>query len=361
MIAEFLSPNDPRWGGFLERAPHDAYHLPEYCCAAGHYEHGDPIAYYTDQGGQSLLMPLLVRELPAALGAPAEWRDASSPYGYSGPIATPDAPIESLRCAVLALRELAQERDIVSAFIRLHPFRSVPVTVLAEVGTVVTHAPVTYVDLTKSYEDWWAETRSDHRRNITRLTRLGYSVSIDDWTAYPGFRDVYQTTMRRRSANPFYYFSDEYFDELRELLGSRLHLCTVHAPAGDVAAAGLFMVADGIAEYHLGGTADEYFALAPSKLMLDYFRRWAKELGCSLLNLGGGIGGSSDSLQRFKSGFSRSQADFHTVRIVFDKDRYEQLTNASRGSSGSDDAANGFFPAYRSLDRMDAETDERPA
>jgi hypothetical protein len=347
MIADLLSPDDPRWRRFLGHARHDAYHLPGYCRVAGNYERGEPLAFYAEEAGQALLMPLLVRDLPSELGAPPGCRDATSPYGYSGPIATAGATADVRHALLVALRELARDRGIVSAFVRLHPFYSLPAAVFEEIGTVVRHGSVVYVDLAKSHEQWQAETRLDHRRNIGRLIRLGYTVAVDDWTTYPAFKAVYRATMQRHSAGAFYFFSDEYFDDLRQLLHDHVHLCTVRGPDGDVAAAGLFLLVDGIAEYHLGGTADAHFPKAPSKLMFDFIRGWAKERGASVLNFGGGIGAAADSLYRFKAGFSPLEADFHTVRIVFDDERYAQLTKASGELAASGDASEGFFPAYR--------------
>jgi len=345
--AALLSPNDSRWRRFLDRAPHAAFHLPEYARVAGHYERGEPVAFYAEDGDSALLIPMLVRELPPELRAAPSWRDATSPYGYSGPIATRGIRPDVLRYSLLSLCELARQREIVSAFIRFNPFRSVPTAVFEELGIVLNHGSVVYVDLAKSHDEWWAETQSGHRQDIVRLIRLGYSVEMDDWSAYPDFRALYRTTMQRRSASAFYYFSDTYFDELRDMVGDRLHLCTVRGPAGDIAASGLFLLADGIAEYHLSGTSDAHLAKSPSKLMLDFARRWAKGLGASLLNLGGGFGGSADSLHRFKRGFSQSQADFHTVRIVFDNERYEHLTSASHKLRSVNHAESAFFPSYR--------------
>jgi hypothetical protein len=347
MIADLLAVSDVRWQRFLDRTPHDVYHLPEYCCVACHHEGGEPVAFYAEEGGQAVLMPMIVRELPPELGAPPGWRDATSPYGYPGPIATLGTRPDVLRAALRALREVAQERAIVSAFLRLHPFYTVPTALLAEVGSVVHHGAVVYVDLTKSADEWRAETRLDHQRNIKRLIQLGYYAEMDDWNAYPASCEVYRATMRRNSAGSFYYFSDEYFSGLRRVLGQSVHLCTVRGPAGDVAACGLFLLAGGIAEYHLGGTADAHFAKAPSKLMFDFVRRWAKERGASVLNLGGGVAGAADSLYRFKSGFSPLNAGYHTVRIVFDAPRYDALVETSRAIRAADDAAETFFPAYR--------------
>lgn len=346
MITDFLSVNDARWREFLAHARHDAYHLPEYLQVAANYERGEPVAFYAEDGDQALLMPLLMRELPADLGAPENWRDVISPYGYPGPITTHGAGRDLIDHSLRSLRDLARERDVLTAFVRLHPLCSMAAGHFANVGSVVHHGPVVYVDLTKTRDQWNAETRLDHRRNIARLIRLGYTVEMDNWTAYPDFRAVYRATMERLSAVAFYNFSDRYFDDLRALVGDHLHLCTVRGPAGDVAASGLFLLADRIAEFHLGGSAACHFPKAPSKLMFDFVRRWAKDRGATVLNLGGGIGGVAGSLHRFKSGFSPLVADFHTVRIIFDDDRYRQLT-AARGIPLVAGETSGFFPQYR--------------
>jgi len=353
MHAELVGPDDPRWVRLLERMHHDVYQLPQYNVVAGHYEGGDPVAFVAESGTNALLIPLLIRALPADLGARPDDCDATTGYGYSGPVTTPGMPREMVSEALSRFCEFARQRGLVSAFIRMHPFFSPPVAVFQRFGSVVKHGPVVYVDLAKRAEEWWAETRSDHRRNITRLLRLGYSAVMDDWTAYAAFRTIYVKTMRRLSASPFYYFSDDYFDELRERLGDRLHLCIVRAPNGDVAAGGLFMRTSSIVEYHLGGTDEAHFHLAPSKLMLDFARRWAKERGASVLNLGGGFGGTVGSLQHFKTGFSKTEADFHTVRMVFDEQRYAQLSRArpavvsDAGAVDDNDGPDDFFPAYR--------------
>src|SRR5262252_2999577 len=104
MITDFLSPADPRWRRFLDRARHDVYHLPEYLRVAGNYERGEAVAFYAEDGDQALLMPLLLRELPADLGAPRSWRDATSPYGYPGPITTRGAGQDLIDSSLRSLR-----------------------------------------------------------------------------------------------------------------------------------------------------------------------------------------------------------------------------------------------------------------
>src|SRR4051812_13667246 len=142
LMAEFITPTDPRWQRFIDRAHHGAYHLPEYVHVAGHYERGEPVAFYVEDGDHAMLIPLLLRELPAELGAPPSWRDATSPYGYSGPIATPGIGPDAVRCSLRSLEQLARENEIVSAFIRLNPFRTIPPVFFQDIAVVVNHGPV---------------------------------------------------------------------------------------------------------------------------------------------------------------------------------------------------------------------------
>ena len=342
--AGFIEPNDPRWAALLMRARHDVYHLPAYSVVAARHEGGTPAAFYAESDGEAFLVPLLIRDLPAAMAGADGCRDATSPYGYPGPICTNPSDARLVGRFFSALHAAGRECGVVAAFVRLHPLRPLAEEAVAGAGTVVRHGPVAYCPLGVTPEALWSQTRPNHRSGIHKLERAGFVVQADDWSHFGGFRQAYHATMRRVGAAGFYDFSDAYFDGLRTEMGSVVHLFSVLSPAGDVAAAGLFTATDGIVEYHLGGTADAYLGHAPSKLMFHTVRAWANAAGNELLNLGGGLGGLPGPLFDFKAGFARSTADFCTLRIVLDPDRYGRLNAAARVDDGDD---SGFFPRYR--------------
>ena len=342
MNADFIRPSDPRWAGFLARVPHDVYHLPEYVACVAEHDGGTPEAFYAESSGAALLAPLVIRDLPATLAAPADWCDAVAPYGYGSPLASSGGNPDALRRCSAAFREAAADRGIVSAFLRMHPLLPLPAEAVAPLGEPRPNGQVVYVDLRRSPEELWSETRGNHRTGIKRLRRDGFVALMDEWRLYGEFGPLYRETMRRAEAAGYYFFSDAYFEDLRTRLSDRLHLCTVLAPTGVVAAAGLFFVTDGIVQYHLGATAGEFLSKAPSKLMFDSVRSWAREDGRAVLHLGGGLGGREDSLFHFKAGFSPLRADFHTLRVVLDADKYAALEARAGGRADSD-----FFPAYR--------------
>jgi hypothetical protein len=351
IAAGFITPEDRRWSGLLERVPHDVYHLPEYLRFAARHEGGRPAAFYAETATSAFLAPLLIRELPATLGAPAEWCDATTPYGYAAPISTHPADAQSIDAFLSAFRDVARAQNLVSAFFRLHPLLEMSEAGLAGHGCLERHGQTVPVDLSLPPEALREQTRANHRTGISKLLRAGFVATIDEWSRYAEFADLYRRTMERVAAAGFYFFSDEYFGDLRAALGERLHLCTVLSPAGDVGAAGLFYETDGIVQYHLGATADAYVDRAPSKLMFDTVRRWAKERGNRVLHLGGGLGGRADSLFHFKAGFSHARAEFKTLRLVLDDERYALLARRQRECTGGEPAAAdpGFFPAYRQL------------
>jgi hypothetical protein len=342
MSGEFLAADDPRWAAFLERAPHDVYARPEYVACAARHDGGTAVAFYGDSGPTAILVPLIIRPLPPALGAPAEWRDARSPYGYPGIVTTTPDDVEGLARCLVAFREVGARTGLISAFLRGNPLRPTALGALSRVGQLVRTGAVVYLDLTQPVEVLASQMRASHRADIRKLGRDGFQATMDDWARYGEFIHLYRETMQRLGAEPFYFFSDTYFADLRRELAAQLHLCVVSGPQGDHASAGVFLAANGVVHYHLGATAEQYLRRAPTKLMVDCVRRWAQEAGDRVLNLGGGRGGADDQLLHFKAGFSPLRADFHTLRMVLDPERYAALT-----PSGAADDRSSYFPAYR--------------
>jgi lipid II:glycine glycyltransferase (peptidoglycan interpeptide bridge formation enzyme) len=285
-----------------------------------------------------MLLPLMIRSIPGG------GFDATSPYGYPGPIGIGTDDPAFLRVALAVGLQVLRDAGLVSAFIRLHPLLNP--TPPEGMGTLVAHGDTVSIDLTLPSAELWAQTRLNHRRDITRAASLGYVARMDEeWRHLESFGFLYRQTMQRRSAIRFYFFEDAYFQGLRDALGERLHLCIVEK-AGVSAAAGLFVETAGIVQYHLSGTGEAFRDVQPTKLMMHFVRSWAKERGNKTLHLGGGVGGAADSLLHFKTGFSPLRHTFVTLRAVIDQQEYDRLV-AARGPRLDPSLVTDFFPAYR--------------
>jgi hypothetical protein len=338
LTGRLLDVDAPEWGTVLRGARHDFYHLPAYMALCAKQEGGRPHALYVTEDGRALLLPLVIRPIPGG------GFDATSPYGYPGPVGIGTDDPAFLRIALVAGVQVLREAGIVSAFVRLHPLLNASPP--AGIGTLVQHGETVSIDLALPTEELWAQTRLNHRRDITRAVRLGCVARMDeDWRHLESFKELYRATMARLSADPFYFFEDAYFDHLRGALGDSLHLCVVEREDA-IAAAGLFVETGGIVQYHLSGTGDAFRMVQPTKLMMHFVRSWAKDRGNRVLHLGGGVGADNDSLLQFKAGFSPLRHSFSTLRMVIDETEYGRLVEA-RHPLLDPVASSGFFPLYR--------------
>jgi hypothetical protein len=320
--------------------------LPEYAELAAAAEGARPIAFYAENETGACLIPLLIRPIPTVLNAPADWFDCISPYGYSGILLS--SPPEGLHSFLDAFCHAARARGIVTAFVRLHPLFLLDHGALGDYGQLIRHGKTVYINLSDSKGHIWQQVSTNHQRNIKRLVRSGFYCSLDDSDRFQEFIAIYHSTMQRVGARSSYYFSTHYFEALRAMLGTRVHLACVLGEANELAAAGLFLATEGIVTFHIGGTAAQYLSLAPSKLMIDFIWRWAQEELHDLFHLGGGVGGGEDSLFHFKAGFSPARGQFYTYRVVFDESKNATLNQAAQLVRGTDVAGSkDFFPKYR--------------
>lgn len=348
---DFYTPADPAWLECLGGVRADFYYLPGYVRLAATEEGGEPLLFVARDNGSIWLLPLIVRPLPARLGA-CGLRDAVSPYGYSGPlmhVADGVDPAEWSSRAAMALRTTLAQRGIVSLFVRLHPLRPQPLDALARAGQVVRHGETVVIDLTQSTTELWRQTRKRCHEHIRSSEREGFVVTMDpDLARLDQFRSIYEETMRRVGAVNNYFFSQAYYDSLRAALAGRLHLCVVERD-DEIVGAGLFTEMHGTVQYHLSGTRSAFVRSHAGTLMIHHVRQWAKERGNTEMHLGGGLGGASDSLLFFKRGFSKDTVPFWTWRLIVDQAVYDDLAERQCASVSRQPVSllQDYFPIYR--------------
>jgi hypothetical protein len=346
MRVEVVDEGAPAWDAFLADVEHDVYHLPGYAALSAGMEpagsHATPHAVIVVDGERGMLLPILLRQVSNAQGA----RDATSPYGYPGPLFRGAADQAFLADASAALVAHLADENVVSLFVRTHPLLNPDVDGLAAVGSIVEHGQTVSIDLTASTDELWGATRPGHRSDVKLAIQRGARAFLDEsWTHESAFVRLYQATMARLEANHGYQFGADYVRSLRAVLGPRLHLGVVEVD-GHIAAAGLFTEACGIVQYHLSGSDPAFARLAPTKLMLHHVREEMKRRNDRVMHLGGGVAAADDSLFRFKAGFSNRRQPFRTWRVIVDPERYAALSGAVDPSADPADTS-GFFPIYR--------------
>lgn len=327
---------------------HDFYHLPQYHRVAEQRGEGMAHLFVYAEGEYMIALPLLLRPVDAT--QPDGWMDATSVYGYGGPIASH----EELPAAIVLgfqadLAAALKERAVVTVFSRLHPIISHG-NFLAGIGDCPVDGTTLSIDLTLSEEEQQARYSKSCRSSIRKLHKSGF-VGVHDRERrhLPEFVDIYRESMRRVGALGSYFFDQSYFDLLARELGDTLHLFLAMKD-GEIAAAILCTICGGIVQDHLGGTRSKFLPYSPDRLVVDSARAWAKEAGAHTYHLGGGVGAQIDSVFKFKTGFTRRSHAFSTFRWVLRPDVYDELCASaarSKQAAGMEMVSARYFPAYR--------------
>jgi pyridoxal phosphate-dependent aminotransferase EpsN len=352
MIKTLRSEQQEEWIEVLEHVRHyDFYHLPEYHRVEERRLNAIAHLFSYSEGDYLVALPLLLRQAEEEL---TQWSDATSVYGYGGPVASHQGmPEPVVRNFQSALKDALGEHNTVAVFSRLHPMIiEQQESLLVGLGECRANGQTVSIDLTLPPEKQLGQYRKDLKQRIAKHRREGVIVCLhDEEKRYLGeFVSIYEETMQRVNAGRSYFFGEEYFRQLSHELGSVLHLFV--AMVGEqVAAASLFTLCDGIVQYHLSGTRNEFMKLSPAALILETVRLWASKIGARALHLGGGLGAKQDSLFHYKAGFSDQRNNFGTWRWTIQPVIYKELCERRarmNGLQGLESTSNDYFPAYRS-------------
>jgi serine/alanine adding enzyme len=329
MIAE-VGPEE--WDGLLDRIGcRDAYFQHGYAEASSVLDGGRPTLLHVTGSGGEVVFACSVRPVPGSSGL----SDITTPYGYGGPVAVGSAP------PVERFWELYEgwcaENRVVSTFVRFHPLlenhRLAPPSVdLEQLADTVSWR-------LDGDDDLFAGMHRHHRRVVRKAEPLVAVEARERPDRLDAFAELYEATMRRQDAAPFYFFPPAYWEKLAGGLREPL-VCFDAVLEGEVVASILCLASPPWLHYHLGATLDSARALGASHLLMLTVARWGRERSYEELHLGGGVGGSEDSLWEYKRRFSPGgRREAWIGKLVHDEEAYAAL-------AGSRDRS-GFFPAYR--------------
>lgn len=312
---------------------YDFAHTYDFHHIARAYGEGEPmmVTVRNDANEIVALWPALKRGIGTT-----GWFDLTSVYGYAGPLV-----VNGIcgNAALLLILDFMREQGAVSLFSRMHPLF---VGTLPEgsrgrrLGDVVIIDVRDDLDVVKCY-------RGGHRRDIVNAGKKGLMVSCEQGQgAVADFHALYIDAMQNLDATSYYFFDKDYFGCLNAAIDFET-LIFFASIDGKKVAASIFIVTEGVMQYYLSGTDENFRSLSPSKAIIAEAHRVAVQRGLRHLVLGGGVGSRQDALFEFKRGFSTATAPFHVVRNILDEARYHSLCE-ERGIMPSPD---GFFPAYR--------------
>lgn len=326
---------------------HDTYWLSGYVRAFALHGDGEPLMFhYEGADGTRGVNVAMLRDVADdgrfdGLVERGRYRDLTSPYGYGGWLVEGDGT-DGL---FATYERWCRRSGVVSEFVRFHPM----VANQAACGgfyDVVPMGQVVHMDLS-SPADIWSNMTGKNRNMVRKARKAGVRVYNGRFPeAYRAFKAIYDSTMERDGADPYYYFGEGFYASVLEDLPCNAQVFWAEIE-GKTIAASIMLACNGMMDYHLSGSLREYSSLAATNLILYEAALWGCENGCRTLYLGGGVGSGEDSLFRFKRSFYKGDLKrFLIGRRVFLQEEYDELVEA-RERCGEPIPDGGFFPRYR--------------
>lgn len=303
-------------------------------------------ALQRDEGG-SILYPFLLRDLDAVpyLGAGfAGTHDITTPPGYGGPLVERGAGDDAVAVFRARFDDWCRGHRVVSEFVRFHPLldNRLPFRRHLDVGEA---GSVVWCRFDRGSCRVSDQLDAAARRNVRAARDAGLACGIETQpAAYERFAELYADNAERRRALPAERFDAAHVLRLRESLGGSHTLFGVRR-GKELVAAALFLRSRDFVHLHALAADRRHAALRPVNLLLFEALTWAKGLGVSAVDLGGGYRGD-DELYRLKAGFTQLRAPRFVGRAIHLFEEYGRAdeARAARGEVLDCD----FFPGYRS-------------
>lgn len=332
------------WGAVLDRIPkYDVYHTHEYHQISKKSDE-KPILVVYENNDSLVAIPLILQAI-----RDTAYNDATSAYGYCGPISKNIGPDFDSYHFASNLKQFFLHMGVASVFSRLNPFIANQEAVLENSGTIESLGKVINIDLTKNLKDQCKAYNPRLKTYINKCRRNYLIKEAGSEREIKKLVSIYYENMLRVNAKDQYFFPGSYFLNLLKSSEFETKFLLAYDRAnGKLAGGAIFTMVNDIVQYHLSGVRKEYLKLNPIKVLIDDMRIKATDKGFKYFNLGGGVGNNQDSLFRFKSGYSKDFKSFKIWKYIVDQQVYDKLVADRHMECGYDSkSCQKFFPCYR--------------
>lgn len=343
MIQIFNMSQAKEWDELVHSfANYDVYYLSGYVKAFQIHGDGEPQLFYYNENGLRGIYVYMKRNTTIE-GV----YDSITPYGYGGFLLEGDDSEDNMKALWKAYVEKMKSENVVDNFVRYHPVlaNAIPMKVCSD---VIDLGKTVSMDLT-SEEVIWKNIHSKNRNMIRKAEKNGIVIKHGQGLKlFDDFIKIYNATMDKDNAEPYYYFKPEFYKSIHEDLKDNYEMFWAEYD-GKIIAMSIMIFANGRLNYHLSGSDLQYRNLAPSNLLLYKAAMWGMEKGMKTFHLGGGVGSKEDNLYKFKIAFNRfSDCQFSIAKHIFDNEKYDELVAEHASRDAEFDKESTFFPLYRS-------------
>jgi len=222
----------------------DIYYYPEFLRIFAQLEKGEFEIFTLHSATEIFIYPYIKIE-NQHLGE--HFYSITSPYGYGGPYSTNEMMLKKGENHFLEYNN----SKCISEFIRYHYLYSKDKLFKQNISNTQNRT-VVVLDLKQGWESIWTNQFSGTNRNLCRkLENEGFNFELHyDMKYKDEFVKLYFKTMDNIGAGEYYYFNDQFFDQLFSILFSSKRMILARVTKDDTTfCSALFFISGGILTY----------------------------------------------------------------------------------------------------------------
>jgi hypothetical protein len=315
------------WNKYLALLPveqQDVYYTPEYYQLYEENGDGKANCFLFEKDGKIALYPYLINSVNK-LGYlfDEEYFDTQGAYGYNGVVAS-SYDEKFIEDFYLEFDKYCREKNIIAEFTRFHPLINNYIFSKNNLN-IITDRITVYIDLSQEYEEIWLKQYSSKNRNKIRKGRKCYSLEIGrSGVDLVEFKKMYYNTMNKVCAEDYYYFNEDYFQNIID--NNCFLLYAVDKDTKKTEAGLLLLKYSNYSHYHLSGRSLECKNNSVTNFLIDEAVKLSIHEKSHFLHLGGGATTSNeDSLLSFKKSFSKNESFFKIGTRIHNEAIYNKV------------------------------------
>jgi len=303
-----LNPYHPAWSALFERLPRgqrDVFYTDGFArlCQQTLNREDEVHCAVFSQGDKVILYPFAKRNIGRLTGISAlsDCYDITGLYGRGGLVSGGAGPVD-LEHFHQAFADYCRNERIICGFDRFHPVMANE-RVAGPGARVIDVGGFVVVDLRPELEEIYASFKPSVRKDLRKAERHSVTCFSEAGPSYlMDFIEIYHATMQRNGATDFYYFTEDYFRSLCDLLAGQYHF--YYATVADIIVSCELVLHHGkYAHSFLGGTRLDALPLSANPMLKWNIIRHLKSMGCEYFLLGGGTT-PDDGVFNFKKAYA---------------------------------------------------------
>lgn len=277
--------------------------------------------------------------------------DLISPYGYNGFYYE---KAETFKEFIPLFRNIAKNRNFITEVVKQAPYLNLDTSIIDDVYGIITDRRIFSVKLDTCFEDYKQALTGKQRNMLNKAEKLKFSYKTFSFEkneieelipVWDRFKKLYHETMSSLKADSYYYFNDQYFQDL--MVFKKTHLFVIYNKEKEEIGYSIVVKSSSRIHYHLSCSNKSENCIS-NYIIASILKEFNSESEKYEFVLGGGLK-DNDSLYRFKQKVSTNYYNYKIYKNILNEEVYNKINEGIEED---------YFPIHKKPENKEEKNNE---